>query len=113
MRSVAGSGFVFQTVLRATSHRGSSSEPGVRSAERRWQQPEVRAPPGGARRQAREQAHAARAADEPDDVLRRGLTPFLHVSHENGRAKELYEQNGYRIRRDIAFWSLRRGDGDA
>lgn len=45
-----------------------------------------------------------------NDVLGRGLTPFLHVSHENRRAKELYEQNGYRLRRDIAFWSLRRGD---
>jgi GNAT superfamily N-acetyltransferase len=43
-----------------------------------------------------------------NDVLRRGLTPFLHVSHENRRAKELYAQNGYRMRRDIAFWSLRR-----
>ena len=43
-----------------------------------------------------------------NDVLRRGLTPFLHVSHENRRAKELYEHNGYHLRRDIAFWSLRR-----
>ena len=45
-----------------------------------------------------------------NDVLRCGLTPFLHVSHENHRAKELYAQNGYRLRRDIPFWSLRRGD---
>jgi len=43
-----------------------------------------------------------------NDILRRGLTPFLHVSHDNRRAKELYLQNGYRLRRDIAFWSLRR-----
>lgn len=48
-----------------------------------------------------------------NDVLDRGLTPFLHVSHENCRAKELYEQNGYRVRRDIPFWSLRRSGGDA
>lgn len=48
-----------------------------------------------------------------NDILRRGLTPFLHVSHENRRAKELYEQNGYRNRRDIAFWSLRRNDSEA
>lgn len=48
-----------------------------------------------------------------NDVLRRGLTPFLHVSHENRRAKELYAQNGYHLRRDIAFRSLRRGDSDA
>jgi ribosomal protein S18 acetylase RimI-like enzyme len=45
-----------------------------------------------------------------NDVLRRGLTPFLHVSHDNRRAKELYAQNGYLLRRDIPFWSLRRGD---
>jgi ribosomal protein S18 acetylase RimI-like enzyme len=48
-----------------------------------------------------------------NDVLGRGLTPFLHVSHENRRAKELYMQNGYYVRRDIAFWSLKRGDSDA
>jgi len=48
-----------------------------------------------------------------NDVLRRGLTPFLHVSHENRRAKELYAQNGYGLRRDIAFWSLRRDDSGA
>jgi len=43
-----------------------------------------------------------------NDVLERGLQPFLHVSHENLRAKRLYEQTGYRLRRDIGFWSLRR-----
>lgn len=43
-----------------------------------------------------------------NDVLERGLQPFLHVSHENLRAKQLYEQAGYRLRRDIGFWSLRR-----
>lgn len=43
-----------------------------------------------------------------NDVLERGLQPFLHVSHENHRAKQLYEQTGYRLRRDIGFWSLRR-----
>lgn len=43
-----------------------------------------------------------------NDVLERGLQPFLHVSHENTRAKRLYEQMGYRLRRDIGFWSLRR-----
>ena len=35
-------------------------------------------------------------------------TPFLHVSHENVRARQLYEQLGYRHRRDIPFWSLYR-----
>ena len=43
-----------------------------------------------------------------NDTLERGRTPFLHVSHENRRAKQLYEQLGYRHRRDIGFWSLRR-----
>jgi ribosomal protein S18 acetylase RimI-like enzyme len=38
----------------------------------------------------------------------RGRTPFLHVSLENLRAIRLYQQNGYEIRREIPFWSLRR-----
>lgn len=44
-----------------------------------------------------------------NDVLAQGRTPFLHVSHENPRAKALYEHMGFRPRRDIGFWSLRRG----
>lgn len=44
-----------------------------------------------------------------DDNLARGRTPFLHVSNENPRAKQLYERMGYRLRRQIPFWSLRRG----
>ena len=43
-----------------------------------------------------------------NDNLDRGRTPFLHVSQQNRRALQLYERNGYRIRREIAFWSLRR-----
>jgi ribosomal protein S18 acetylase RimI-like enzyme len=43
-----------------------------------------------------------------NDVLERGRLPFLHVSHQNQRAKLLYEQAGYRLRRDIEFWSLSR-----
>jgi ribosomal protein S18 acetylase RimI-like enzyme len=43
-----------------------------------------------------------------NDNLERGRLPFLHVSHQNPRAKSLYEQAGYRLRRDIAFWSLNR-----
>lgn len=43
-----------------------------------------------------------------NDILERGCQPFLHVSHENQRALRLYEQIGYRHRRDIGFWSLRR-----
>jgi ribosomal protein S18 acetylase RimI-like enzyme len=43
-----------------------------------------------------------------NEALARGLTPFLHVSHENTRAKTLYEQMGFVLRSDIGFWSLRR-----
>jgi ribosomal protein S18 acetylase RimI-like enzyme len=43
-----------------------------------------------------------------NDNLERGRTPFLHVSHANPRAMLLYRQNGYRLRRDIGFWSLHR-----
>ncbi|OOG56223.1 GNAT family N-acetyltransferase [Rhodanobacter sp. C03] len=41
-----------------------------------------------------------------NDNLERGRTPFLHVSQQNHHAKLLYEQIGYRRRRDIGFWSL-------
>jgi ribosomal protein S18 acetylase RimI-like enzyme len=43
-----------------------------------------------------------------NDTLARGRTPFLHVSHENVRALQLYERMGYTLRRDIGFWALRR-----
>lgn len=43
-----------------------------------------------------------------NDTRARGRTPFLHVSYENAHAKSLYERIGYRLRRDIPFWSLRR-----
>lgn len=46
-----------------------------------------------------------------NDNLARGRMPFLHVSHANDRAMRLYEQNGYRLRRDIGFWSLCRAAG--
>jgi len=45
-----------------------------------------------------------------NDLLAAGLVPFLHVSHGNPRAKALYERMGFRLRRDIPFWSLRRAD---
>ncbi|MGH7106709.1 MAG: GNAT family N-acetyltransferase [Acetobacteraceae bacterium] len=41
-------------------------------------------------------------------TLARGHTPFLHVSYGNPRAKLLYERIGYRLRRDIPLWALRR-----
>lgn len=43
-----------------------------------------------------------------NETLAQGRTPFLHVSYENQHAKVLYERIGYRLRRDIPFWSLRR-----
>lgn len=41
-----------------------------------------------------------------NDTLRQGRLPVLHVSYENMRARCMYEQLGYRLRRDIAFWAL-------
>ncbi len=43
-----------------------------------------------------------------NETLAHGRTPFLHVSYENQHAKSLYERMGYRLRRDIPFWALRR-----
>lgn len=43
-----------------------------------------------------------------NDVLAQGRMPFLHVSYENPRAKALYEHMGFRLRRDLGFWALRR-----
>jgi ribosomal protein S18 acetylase RimI-like enzyme len=53
--------------------------------------------------------HARRLlAFASNDLLARGETPFLHVSPTNDRAVRLYEQNGYRRRTDVPFWSVRR-----
>lgn len=43
-----------------------------------------------------------------NDNIDRGRMPFLHVSHDNVRAKRMYQQLGFHCRRDIGFWSLRR-----
>jgi len=43
-----------------------------------------------------------------NDTLRRGDTPFLHVSPSNTRAAELYLRMGYRLRRTLPFAVLRR-----
>ncbi|NOT89140.1 MAG: GNAT family N-acetyltransferase [Lysobacter sp.] len=43
-----------------------------------------------------------------NDILSAGRVPYLHVSHENPRAMSLYLRMGYRLRRDIPFWSLTR-----
>ncbi|WP_036168548.1 GNAT family N-acetyltransferase [Noviluteimonas dokdonensis] len=42
-----------------------------------------------------------------NDLIASNIQPFLHVSHENERAKEMYERVGFRLRRDIGFWSIR------
>jgi predicted GNAT family acetyltransferase len=39
-----------------------------------------------------------------NDLLDRGLTAILHVSPQNARAVKLYEQNGWRTRREMPFW---------
>lgn len=43
-----------------------------------------------------------------NDLLTRGVQPFLHVSYQNARAKDLYAHMGFALRRDIGFWSLQR-----
>ena len=46
-----------------------------------------------------------------NDNHQRGVVPFLHVSEDNRRARRLYEQNGYRDRCVMPFWSLHRLGG--
>lgn len=41
-------------------------------------------------------------------TLQEGSRPFLHVAYANARAHALYGQMGYRLRRDIGFFALRR-----
>ena len=41
-----------------------------------------------------------------NDILDGGSLPFLHVSHQNTRAKTLYEHMGYRFRADIPLISV-------
>lgn len=43
-----------------------------------------------------------------NDALARGVTPFLHVSLANTRAKTLYEHLGYRLRAELPFFTLHR-----
>lgn len=53
--------------------------------------------------------HARRlTAQLTNDTLASGRGPFLNVSPRNARARALYERLGYRLRRTIPFWSLRR-----
>ena len=40
-------------------------------------------------------------------ILNEGVTPFLHVKTENG-AKHLYEQIGFRVRRQICLTVMTR-----
>jgi ribosomal protein S18 acetylase RimI-like enzyme len=48
-----------------------------------------------------------------NDILDRGDMPFLHVSHQNERAKSLYERIGYRFRADIPLLGALRLDEGA
>lgn len=41
--------------------------------------------------------------------LERGITPFLHTLTTNERAIRVYEYLGFRTRRVISFWKLRKG----
>lgn len=41
-----------------------------------------------------------------NDILARGQTPFLHVSHGNPHAMAIYEELGFRLRADLPFWRL-------
>jgi ribosomal protein S18 acetylase RimI-like enzyme len=43
-----------------------------------------------------------------NDLLASGLTAMLHVSPQNSRAVKLYEQNGWRVRREMPFWKVSR-----
>lgn len=43
-----------------------------------------------------------------NDILDSGVLPFLHVSHQNARAKSLYEHMGYRFRADIPLLAVQR-----
>lgn len=43
-----------------------------------------------------------------NDLLERGVQPFLHVAHTNSRARSLYERMGYRLRADIPMLAVRR-----
>ncbi len=43
-----------------------------------------------------------------NDILDSGRVPFLHVSHQNARAKSLYEGIGYRFRSDIPLLAAKR-----
>jgi ribosomal protein S18 acetylase RimI-like enzyme len=43
-----------------------------------------------------------------NDLLGRGHLPFLHVAQHNTRAVALYERVGFRLRRTIPFFALRR-----
>lgn len=53
--------------------------------------------------------HAQRLVAEINNAaLDNGCVPFLHVSHENTRAKSLYERLGYVHRTDVPLLSVRR-----
>ena len=48
-----------------------------------------------------------------NDILDSGCLPFLHFSHENVRAKSLYERIGFSFRTDIPLLAVSRVSGNA
>lgn len=47
-------------------------------------------------------------AHASNKIFEMGVTPLLHVSPANTRAVQLYEQNRYRRRVEVAFWAVQR-----
>lgn len=43
-----------------------------------------------------------------NNLIDQGILPFLHVSHQNERAKLIYQALGYRLRCDVGLWKLYR-----
>jgi ribosomal protein S18 acetylase RimI-like enzyme len=42
------------------------------------------------------------------EIKNAGIAPYLHVSRANARALRLYELLGFRYRRDISFWRIKK-----
>ena len=52
-------------------------------------------------------------AEVCETIVRRGETPFLHVSRANARAKTLYDRLGFVERSATPYWQVRRPVADA
>jgi ribosomal protein S18 acetylase RimI-like enzyme len=57
----------------------------------------------------RGQGHASRLINRVvDDIVRDGLTPFLHVDASNDGARAAYEKLGFVVRRELTLLRIRR-----